>query len=394
MSLPNDKAASVRNTSIQSSSIHNAIYGRDKQLAELQEAFNWAAMGSTELVLLSGPPGAGKTAMVLEAFRPKISGRSYFAWGKFDGFSRSKPFGIWIQCFQFLIRKLLTEPEETLDKWKVRFTEMIGSNASVIADEIPELRLLFDDLPQAEPLPPRENQNRFEWVFRRFVQTFTSPRIPLVLFLDDIQWADRASLQLLNTLIEDPENRHICIICAYRDTEWTENADVRDRWLSDESFGYSLRRIRLNHLALADMQQWAADALSMTADECFPLAHALFVKSVGNPFYFKQLMQSAMDEGIIRYDEEAEKWRWDEQRLNQLPGIEGQIARLTGKINGLPGAASKLLAYASTLGVRFSSHLVSAISRMDEREVLSHYEHAVLAGLLSVRGGRRGICPV
>ena len=175
MMLPLDKGASIQ----------NAIYGREKPLAELQEAFRWATLGSVELVLLSGPPGVGKSAMVLEAFRPTVSGRSYFAWGKFDGYSRSKPYGIWIQCFQFLIRKLLTEPEEMLNKWKARFAETVGGNASVIADEIPELRLLFDGLPPAEPLPARENQNRFEWVIRRFVQMFASARRPLVLFLDD-----------------------------------------------------------------------------------------------------------------------------------------------------------------------------------------------------------------
>jgi predicted ATPase/DNA-binding CsgD family transcriptional regulator len=384
-----DQAAAIRNAPEQRDFIQHSIYGREKQLAELLEAFRWAAMGSSELVLISGSPGVGKTAMVLDAFRPDISGRSNFVWGKFDGYSRSKPYGTWIQCFQFLIRKLLTKPEETLNKWKTRFAEMVGSNAAVIADEIPELRLLFDGLPQAETLPPRENQKRFEWVFRRFLQTFTSLRHPLVLFLDDIQWADRASLQLLQTLIEDPENRHVCIICAYRDTEWTENTDFLEQWLSDEASGYSLRRIRLEHLGLAEIQQWVGDMLRMDADACFRLAHPLFVKSVGNPFYLKQLLQSALDGGIISRDETSGQWRWDEEKLNRLPGIEGQIDYLMGRINSLPGAASHLLAYASTLGVKFSSQLVSAICGMDERQVISQCEHAVQAGLLAVRGTDR-----
>jgi len=381
-----DQAAAKRNAPARSEFNQHSIYGREKELAELHEAFRWAAMGSSELVLLSGPPGVGKSAMVLEAFRSDITGRSYFAWGKFDGYSRSKPYGIWIQCFQFLIRKMLTMPEETLNKWKTRFAEMVGMNAAVIADEIPELRMLFAGLPQAEPLPPRENQNRFEWVFRRFVQTFSSSRHPLVLFLDDIQWADRASLQLLQSLIEDPENRHVCVICAYRDTEWTENADILEQWLSDGAFGYSLRRIRLQHLGLADIRQWVGDTLCMSEDASFPLAHTLFVKSVGNPFYLKQLLQSALDEGIIFRDESAGQWRWDEERLNRLPGIEGQIDYLMGRISGLPGDASHLLAYASTLGVRFSSQLVSAICGMDEGQVISQCEYAVHAGLLAVRG--------
>jgi len=382
---------SENNTSVSEPfAVPGAIYGRAKPLAELREAFRWAGLGSTELVLLSGPAGIGKSALVLEAFRPAIWDKSYFAWGKFDPYSRSKPYGIWIQCFRFLIRRLLTEPEEALNRWKARFAEAAGANIPVIADEIPELRLLFGDPQPAPPLPPKENQNRFEWVCRRFVQTFASSRRPLVLFLDDLQWADRASLQLLHSLIEDPENQHICIIGAYRDAEWTDNADIREQWLSGEAAGYSVRSIELDHLGLEDAQRMVADALRMPFAACFPLAHALYVKSVGNPLYLKQLLQSALDEGIVYRDEAANRWRWDEAQLDGLPGIEGQIEYLIGRINKLPGAASTLLAYASTLGGVFSARLVSVIARMDEREVAKHFGHAVRAGLLAVRDAGEG----
>jgi len=365
--------------------VPGAIYGRARPLAELKEAFRWASLGSTELVLLSGPAGVGKSALVLEAFRPAVWNRSYFAWGKFDPYSRSKPYGIWIQCFRFLVRRLLTEPEEALNRWKARFAEAAGANISVIAEEIPELKLLFDDLPPAPPLPPKENQNRFEWVCRRFAQTFAGSRRPLVLFLDDLQWADRASLELMHSLAEDPENQHICIIGAYRDAEWTNHADIREKWTSGETAGFSVRRIRLDHLGMNDVQRMVADALRMSFDACFPLAHALYVKSVGNPLYLKHLLQSALDEGIIHPDESARRWRWDEEKLAGLPGIDGHVDYLIGRINNLPGAASTLLAYASTLGGEFSARLVGVIARMDEREVAGHFKHAVRAGLLAVR---------
>jgi len=148
---------SENNTSVSEPfAVPGAIYGRAKPLAELREAFRWAGLGSTELVLLSGPAGIGKSALVLEAFRPAIWDKSYFAWGKFDPYSRSKPYGIWIQCFRFLIRRLLTEPEEALNRWKARFAEAAGANIPVIADEIPELRLLFGDPQPAPPLPRRK----------------------------------------------------------------------------------------------------------------------------------------------------------------------------------------------------------------------------------------------
>jgi len=365
--------------------IPGAIYGRARPLAELKEAFRWASLGSTELVLLSGSAGIGKSALVLEAFRPVVWNRSYFAWGKFDPYNRSKPYGIWIQCFRFLVRRLLTEPEEALNRWKVRFAEAAGANISVMAEEIPELRLLFDDLQPAPPLPPKENQNRFEWVCRRFAQTFAGSRRPLVLFLDDLQWADRASLELMHSLAEDPENQHICIIGAYRDGEWTDHADIREKWTSGETAGFSVRSIRLDHLGMNDVQRMVADALRMSSDACFPLAHALYVKSVGNPLYLKHLLQSALDEGVIHPDESARRWRWDEEKLAELPGIDGHVDYLIGRINKLPGAASTLLAYASTLGGMFSARLVGVIARMDEREVAAHFKHAVRSGLLAVR---------
>jgi predicted ATPase/DNA-binding CsgD family transcriptional regulator len=375
-----------REAATEAASSADAIYGRAKPLAELQEAFRWASLGSTELVLLSGPSGIGKSALVMKAFRPVISRKCYFIWGKFDAYSRSKPYAVWINCFQFLIQKLLTEPEEVLERWKARFEEAVGSNISVLADVIPEMSLLFDGLQPAKVLPAKENQNRFEWVFRRFVQAFTSSRHPLVLFLDDIQWADRASLQLLHALIEDPENQYFCVVGTYRDMEWTENADIRDQWLFTEAAGYSVRTIDLDNLTMDDVQQWVADTLRMNPDECFQLAHALYVKSIGNPLYLQQLLQSARDEEMIRIDESTGRWVWGQDDLNALPGIEGQVEYLSSRITKLPGMANLLLVHASTLGGSFSSRLLSAISGMDEQEVISHFVHAVQAGLLAIHG--------
>lgn len=370
--------------------IPDAIYGREEPLAELMEAYRWAALGATELVLISGPPGIGKSALVHDAFRPAIWNRSSFAWGKFDAYSRSKPYGIWIQCFRFLIRRMLTEPEEALNRWKTRMAEAAGGNLPVLADEIPELRLLFDGLPPAAPLPPKENQNRFERVIRGLVHTLTGPRRPLVLFLDDLQWADQASLMLLQSLLEDPESRHLCIIGAHRDGEWTENADILKRWLSGEPAGFSVRRIPLDHLSVEDARRMVDDALGITADDGLPLTQLLYAKSLGNPFYLKHLLRSALDEGIVRLEQKEQRWRWDEDQLNSLPDIEGSIGHLTGRIGRLPGEAGDLLARASTLGGIFTSRLVSAIAGMDEREAVARLEQAVRAGFLSVRGEENG----
>jgi predicted ATPase/DNA-binding CsgD family transcriptional regulator len=363
--------------------ISNIIYGREKPLSIMQEAFQWASLGSTELVLLSGLPGVGKSSFVLEAFRPTIVDKCHFAWGKFNSYNKSKPYEPLIHCFQFLIRRLLMEPEDVLRQWQEKLKESVGVNGSVIIDVIPEAGLLLGDLPPSEQLPPSESHHRFEWVFRRFVQAFTRTHYPLVLFLDDLQWADRASLQLLQSLIIDPDNQNLLIIGASRDQEWNENGKPFKEWHDPIHLGYVTRQIHLEPLDIVQVQIFLSHSLGCDHERCFPLAHLLYVKSIGNPLYLKQLLQSACDEEMIRYSHSSGKWEWDIARLNYFPGIEGQVEYLIDRINKLKPISKQLLLNAACLGTKFSSRVLHVICHITQSELDYHLSSAVQAGLLA-----------
>lgn len=380
------------NTEPKSLQISKAFYGREQPIQILNEAFRWAALGATELVLVSGAPGIGKSSLVLEAFRPAVAGKCYFAWAKLDPYTQKKPYEAIIRCLQFLIRQLLTEPEAVLDKWKARIGEAVGANGALIVEAIPEAELLLGKLPEADPLPAKEAHHRFERVFLRFVRCFTRSEYPLVLFLDDMQWADRTTLQLLDALIHDPENQYLCVIGAFRDREWTENADICESWLRQQSSGVSVRLIAMEPLEFAHVRQLIAETLDCDPEYGFPLAHALYAKSVGNPFYLKRLLQSAADERMVRYDRGAGRWVWDMDRLQAFPGIDGQIEHLIERINRLPPDSRQLLLSAACLGGKVESELLMAVCDRDGESLEGHLAPALHAGLLAtgasaLRGG-------
>ncbi len=368
------------------------IHGRSEELAVLQQAYQWTALGSTELVLIAGPPGIGKTAFVMQAFKPTVAGRCKFAWGKFDPYGTSHPYAPLVTCFRFLIRQLLTEPEAVLDDWKATIREAVGENGSVITEVIPEAKLLLGDSSPIERLPAAKSHHRFEWIFRRFVRAFAKADHPLVLFFDDIQWADKATLALLRSLLIDPDIQHLFILGAHRDQDWNDNALRFEEWLQGEHAGYSIRRLKLEPLEMGHVQTIVSERLKSGYEACFPLAHALYAKTIGNPLYLHQLIESALDEGIISRTGLAGQWEWDLEALSAFPSIDGQIEYLTGRINRLPVHARQLLTVAACLGGSFTGAILSKVSGLSQSQLDILLFDAVQAGLLASRddaiGGR------
>lgn len=361
--------------------IPDEIYGRENERAVLQEAFRWAALGSTELVVISGQPGVGKSSLVLKAFKSTVIGTCKFASGKFDQYSTGIPYEPFIKCFQTVIRQILTEPERTLQKWVERVREVVGPNGAVIAEVIPEAELLLKPYPPLEPVSAIESQNRFESVFRRFVQAFTQLDHPLVLFFDDVQWADEASLRLLHALIVAPESQNLLVIAAYREQGWNGDINRIEQWMEGEHAGYSIRRISLEPLEFKHIQKMVADSVDCQPSVSSPLAQLLFAKSLGNPFYLKQLLQSAFDEQSIRFHPDG-LWEWHLEALKKLPEIVGQVDYLIDRINKTPMRSRELLVVSSCLGNKFDARLLSAVSGYKEDELNEYLSSAIQDGLL------------
>lgn len=358
------------------------IYGREEELSVLKDSFKWASLGSTELVLISGSSGIGKTALVEKAFKPTLRGKCYFASGKFDQINPSSPYEPIIRCFQFVIQQLLTEPEPQIRKWVTRMEQAIGSNGTIIAEVIPEVRWLLGDLLPSEHLPAAELQKRFEWVFRRFVQVFTQVDHPLVLFFDDVQWADKASLRLIDSILTDPESQHLVVIVAYRDQEGHENVHILDQWTQRKQEGLSIRKLSLAPLELTHIQTIVSESLQCDPKVGLPIAQTLYTKSIGNPYFLQHLLKSAHEENYLNYDMATGSWAWDMQALDQLPDIDGQLDYFMTRIHRLPNPTKQLLATSACLGGTFHIRLLSAVSHSAEDECMQHLSSAVQEGFL------------
>ena len=200
--------------------IPEKLYGRAREIDTLLACFHRVvASGTPELVLVSGYAGIGKSSLVNELHKVLVPPRGLFASGKFDQYKRDIPYATLAQAFQSLVRLLLSTSEIELRSWRDALCEALGPNALLIVDLVPELKHIIREQPPVPVLPPQEAQRRFQLVFRRFIGVFTRPEHPLVLFLDDLQWLDAATLDFLEDLLTQPDVRHLTLICAYRDNE-------------------------------------------------------------------------------------------------------------------------------------------------------------------------------
>ena len=195
------------------------LYGRDSEIATLLNAFDRVCKGASELVLVTGYSGIGKSSIIREIQKPVVKHRGYFISGKFDRFQRDIPYVSLIQAFRDLVHQILTESDEEIARWKKQLEKALNSNGQIIIDVIPEVQQIIGEQPPLPELPSAESQNRFNLVFREFVGVFASRKHPLVIFTDDLHWADSASLKLLQHIISDPDTRHVMLIGAYRDDE-------------------------------------------------------------------------------------------------------------------------------------------------------------------------------
>src|SRR5215475_8563778 len=200
--------------------IPEKLYGRDREIATLLSCFDRIIKtGVPELVLVSGYSGIGKSSVVEELHKVLVQSRGLFASGKFDQYKRDIPYATLAQAFQSLIRPLLSKTEAELRQWREELLVALEPNGRLIVDLVPELKHIIGEQPPVPELPPQDAQGRFQLVFRRFISVFARPEHPLALFLDDLQWLDAATLDLLEDLLIRSDLRHLMLIGAYRDNE-------------------------------------------------------------------------------------------------------------------------------------------------------------------------------
>ncbi|MGG4145506.1 AAA family ATPase [Paenibacillus algorifonticola] len=359
------------------------FHGREYELSILTQAFYSACFGSTELVYISGEAGIGKTALIDEVFRKQLHTQDFFyITGKFEQLANVSPYHPIIQAFRGLIRHLLGEHKDKSEQWKLRLREALGAGASVITAIIPEAALLLGDVPVAEELPAHESHKRFIYVFRKFVQALASKEQPIVLFIDDLQWANLSSLQLIHALVCDPECQYLLFVCAYRHLE-TDCSKLPgyepDGSVSEQAV---VRHLHLAPLDIEPIQEFVMEALNSPAETTLSLTELLYHKSGGNPFHFKQILLRMQDDGSLRYNYDKRSWQWDwEQIIEQEPSFAIHDL-MAYRLNRLSSTAQKLLQIASCVGSTFSPHVIAQVARQNIEALSSEWPAIEAEGII------------
>jgi predicted ATPase/transcriptional regulator with GAF, ATPase, and Fis domain len=331
--------------------IPERLYGRDREVDTLLTAFDRiVAGGPPELVLVSGYSGIGKSAVVNELHKPLVPPRGLFASGKFDQYKRDIPYATLAQAFQSLIRPLLSKSEDDLRSWREALQDALDPNGLLIVDLVPELKHVIGEQPSVPELPPSEAQRRFQLVFRRFLGVFARPEHPLALFVDDLQWLDAATLDLLEDLLTQADLRHLLLIGAYRDNEVHATHALIRKLDTIRQSGAAVQDIVLTPLGLDDLRQMLVDSLHCDRASATPLATLLYEKTTGNPFFAIQFILALADEGLLNFDYGEGRWRWDLARIRAKGYTDNVVELMVGKLGRLPIGTQKALQLFACMG--------------------------------------------
>jgi PAS domain S-box-containing protein len=350
--------------------IPEKLYGRQREIETLLAAFDRVVTsGAPELVLVSGYSGIGKSSVVHELHKVLVPPRGLFASGKFDQYKRDIPYATLVQAFQSLLRPLLGKGEVELAPWRAALQEALGPNAGLMVDLVPELQLITGEPLRVPELPPQDAQRRFQLVFRRFLGVFARPEHPLALFLDDLQWLDAATLDLIEDLLTQSDVRHLMLIGAYRDNEVDVSHLLMRKLDAIRQAGAPVQEITLPPLVRDDLTQLIADALRCDPERAAPLAQLVHEKTGGNSFFTIQFLSTLADEGLLTFNYGQACWVWDLERIHAKGYTENVADLMVGKLTRLPADTQKALQQLACLGTSAAVTALSLIQGQTAAEV-------------------------
>ncbi|MBA2728625.1 MAG: AAA family ATPase [Parachlamydiaceae bacterium] len=339
--------------------IPQALYGRQKDIDTLLDVFDRINDGRSECIFISGYAGVGKTSLINEIQKPIVKKRGYFIKGKFDQLKQDVPYSGLIQALTDLIHQALTESETDLTILKHKLLGVLHNNAQIIIDLIPECELIIGKQPPPPPLGSQENQNRLKLLFRNFIRVFSKREHPLVIFLDDLQWASISTLVLVKELITDPSIQHLLLIGSYRNHDVSVASPLMITIDEIKKQKGILHELELAPLTLEDIKHFTVDTVHCSFEKAAPLAQILFHKSGGNPFYLIQFLKKLHQDNYLHFDKVAKSWDWELQEIQKLDIAENVIDLLVRKIQELPAQTQSILSVAAAIGLRFDLRLVA-----------------------------------
>nr|WP_243147411.1 AAA family ATPase [Scytonema sp. UIC 10036] len=365
--------------------IPQKLYGREQEVSILLAAFERVSTGIKEMILVSGYSGIGKSALVQEIYKPITKSRGYYISGKFDQFQRNIPYSAIVKAFRSLVKQLLTENQEKLDLWQAKLSGALGANGQIIIDVIPEVELIIGKQPPVQELGTSEAQNRFNIVFQNFIRLFCLPEHPLVIFLDDLQWADLATLKLIEVMMTDEETRYLFLIGAYRDNEVDPRHPLLMTLDSLRSKAAIINDITLTPLAIENVNELITETLHSNAQTVQPLAELVMRKTSGNPFFINQFLQTLYQENLLILQPPTVStqalWHWNFSKIEAMRITDNVVELMIGKLKKLPDVTQQVLQLAACIGNTFDLHSLSIISEKSVAATFQDVLPAIQEGL-------------
>ncbi|MFN6519495.1 MAG: AAA family ATPase [Nostoc sp. CreGUA01] len=362
--------------------IPEKLYGRQPEVETLLDAFERVSGGSTEIMLVAGFSGIGKTAVVNEVHKPIVRQRGYFIKGKFDQFQRNIPFSAFVQAFRDLMTQLLSESDTRLEQWKSKVLQALGDNGQVMIEVIPELESLIGKQPPATELSPSAAQNRFNSLFLKFTQVFTAPEHPLVIFIDDLQWADSASLKLMHLLMSEIDIGYLLLIGAYRDNEVNPVHPLLLTLDEIQKLGATVNRITLAPLDRVSVNHLVADTLSCSLELAAPLTDLVLSKTKGNPFFCNQFLKALHQDQLITFNFEGGYWECDLTQVRSLSLTDDVVEFMAIQLQKLPTQTQEVLKLAACVGNQFDLATLAIVHEKSQIETAADFWKAVQDGLI------------
>ena len=363
------------------------LYGRGAETQVLLQSFERVARGAVEAVMVAGQAGIGKTTLVQEIYQPVTLRRGYFIAGKFDQLQQNQPFSALVTALQDLVQQLLTESEEAIASWRREIVDTVQPNGQLIVDVVPALELIIGPQPRVVELEPFEAQNRFNLVFQNFLQVFCKRSHPLVLFLDDMQWADGASLNLVTRIVSARATESLLVVTTYRDNEVSANHPLMLAAKEQAKQGVQIHSINLRPLSAPDVAELVADALHTDVAEAQPLAESVHQKTGGNPFFMRQFLQALYDSKLIQFDPREGSFRYDLGAVKNAAITENVADFLAAKLEKLPRATREVLRVGAAIGNRFELRVLARVEDRSAGETAANLEPAIAEGFIAPLSG-------
>ncbi|KAM3115087.1 trifunctional serine/threonine-protein kinase/ATP-binding protein/sensor histidine kinase [Phormidesmis sp. 146-33] len=371
--------------------IPEKLYGREAEVAELLTAFDRVMHSQkSEFMLVTGYSGVGKSSLVQEIYKPLTKGIDhasvrqcgYFISGKFDQLQRNIPYSAIVVAFQSLMRQLLTESEPRLNQWRNKLAAVLGANAQVIIDVLPELEQIIGSQPPVATLAPIEAQNRFNRVFQQFIRVFCQPEHPLVLFLDDLQWADSATLKLIKVVLTDEQTRHLFLIGAYRSNEVNSAHPFMILLEELQHAAIFPAQMTLAPLTLGHVTHLIVDTLRGELSSIQPLANLVMQKTEGNPFFVNEFLKTLYQERLLKFNFAEKIWQWNITEIEAIAITDNVVELMIGKLKKLPSATQEVLQFSACIGNRFHLKTLSTICSKTILEISQILSPALQEGLI------------